>query len=636
MQNKGVEKILILGRDMVTSLSKPDIVSEELQSCLAVLQEGLDVVLLSNATNLTNRLKTVLDIPIYNMPLSKDSVIEVVDKEIPDVVYAPFWGSAGWKLFRKLDKEGYWQKNIIRTVGSCYDNSFQAKQRVIKKADVKHVRTYEVNSLQEADKRMEELGGIPLLLRTEQAGVIYIDNKEEFRSRVLVELGKSLKGKIVLEENTAGSKEIEVGILRDTNGFTQAVYTSENILPARFDSSQAMSVSPIQSLDVKQTKAVTDIALKVATKLVNFAGYCTIQLLQSPDKEILISDIKFELPVSPAVISLALGCSLINVKTKLALGYPLKDLMLNQGTQIRQQERVIFKVPEFNKNRSRYSVQNENQEYIYIGQNFCETFVKAIEENSINREQNSCNKLSSTSIKNQVEKGSSFDLGLILQAFADGMTIEEIALNTNLDTWFLIQIELVCELQQELHQKELEAIKKEEFSLFKTCGFSDNYMASLMSYQHKKITEAEVSKRRRSMEISAVSVLHFERYLKKSKCKRKILILSSTKVDSKPLQIPAVVLVQEARRMGFEVMLMTKDVDAVSFWMAFVDRIYIDSPNKENISEIHRCEKPSAVFIDGDGLLSGYLEKYLTEIGLTTVRVPFKLPDQLSNTNGTH
>ena len=206
MQNKGVEKILILGRDMVTSLSKPDIVSEELQSCLAVLQEGLDVVLLSNATNLTNRLKTVLDIPIYNMPLCKESVIEVVDKEIPDVVYAPFWGSAGWKLLRDLDKEGYWQKNVIRTVGSSNDNSFEAKQRAIKNADVKHIRTYEVNSFQEAEKRLEALGGMPLLLRTEQHGATYIESKEEFRSRVLAELSKSLKGKIILEENTACSK----------------------------------------------------------------------------------------------------------------------------------------------------------------------------------------------------------------------------------------------------------------------------------------------------------------------------------------------------------------------------------------------------------------------------------------------
>lgn len=636
MQNTGAEKILILGRDTATSQSRPDIVSEELQSCLAVLQEGLDVVLLSNATSLTNRLKTVLDVPIYNMPLCKESVIEIVDKEIPDVVYAPFWGSSGWQLLRKLGKEGYWQKNVIRTVGLYGNSSFQAKRRAIKKADAKHIRTHEVHSLKEAEKRMEELGGTPLLLRTEQAEVVYIDSEEEFRARVLVELDKSSKGNIVLEEAIAGSKEIEVGVLRDTNGFTQAVYTSENILPTRFDSNQAMSVSPIQSLGEKQTKALTDSALKVAAKLVDFAGYCTIQLLQSPDKGTLISDIKFELPKSPAVISLAMGCSVINVKTKLALGHPLKDLSINTGTQIRQQERVIFKVPEFNTNSTTYSDQSGNQEYIYAGQNFCETFVKAIEENSINREQNNCSKLSSMTIKNQMEKHSIPDLDLISQAFADGMSIREIALITNLDTWFLTKIKLVGELQQKLLRKELKAFNKEEFSLFKTCGFSDKYMASLMSYEDKKITEAEVRKRRRFMKIPAVTVLQFERDLKKSNCKRKILILSSSKVYSNPLQFPAIVLVQEARRMGFEVMLMTKDMDAVSFWMAFVDQIYVDSPNKENISEIHRCEKPSAVFIEGDGLLPGYLEKYMTEIGLTTVKVPLRLPDQLSNTNGTH
>ena len=81
---------------------------------------------------------------------------------------------------------------------------------------------------------------------------------------------------------------------------------------------------------------------------------------------------------------------------------------------------------------------------------------------------------------------------------------------------------------------------------------------------------------------------------------------------------------------------MTRDVSTVSFWMAFVDRIYIDSPNKENISNIKNFENPSAVFIDGDDLLPDYLERYLVEIGLTTVKVPFKLPNQLSNTNGTH
>lgn len=638
MQNKQVEKVLILGREMNESVSKSNVISEELQSCLAVLQKGLDVVLLSNATNLTNQLKTVLNIPIYNMPLSKESVTEVVDKEMPDVVCAPFFGSSGWKLLRELDKEEYWQGNVIRAVGLCYDQSYQGKRGALKKADVKYKRAYEVSSLKEAEKRLADLGGVPVLLRTEHAAAISIDKKEEFCSRVLVELEKISEEKIILEENIDGSKEIEVGILRDTNGFAQAVYTTENIRPVKFDSDLAMSVSPIQSLDEKQTKEITDIALKVANKLENFAGYCTIQLLHSHDKEILVTDINFELPKSPAAISLALGCSLVNVMVQLELGCLLKDLMLNQKSQLRQQERVILKIPEYNKNRSSYpgSIRNRRQEYIYIGQNFCETLVKAIEENSINWQQSSGKKLSSDCINNQVDERSNLPLDVIVQAFVDGMTIEEIALHTNVDTWFLIQIELVCELWQELHQKELEAIKKEDFSLLKACGFSDGFIARLLSFQGRKVTEAEVSQRRNSMNISAVTVLHYERCLGKENRKRKILILSASKVNSKPLQVPAVVLVQEARRMGFEVMLMTTDMDAVSFWMAFVDRIYIDAPTKENISEINQCEKPSAVFIDGEGLFPGYLEKYLTEIGLTTVRVPFKLPDQLSNTNGTH
>jgi carbamoyl-phosphate synthase large subunit len=84
-------------------------------------------------------------------------------------------------------------------------------------------------------------------------------------------------------------------------------------------------------------------------------------------------------------------------------------------------------------------------------------------------------------------------------AFAMGLSVDEVFALTKIDPWFLVQIEEIVKIELELETTTLEAITAEELRALKKKGFSDRRLAKLL-----KTTEHVVRERRHALNIRPV------------------------------------------------------------------------------------------------------------------------------------
>jgi carbamoyl-phosphate synthase large subunit len=84
-------------------------------------------------------------------------------------------------------------------------------------------------------------------------------------------------------------------------------------------------------------------------------------------------------------------------------------------------------------------------------------------------------------------------------AFAMGLSVDEVFALTKIDPWFLVQIEEIVKIELELETTTLEAVTAEELRALKKKGFSDRRLAKLL-----KTTEHVVRARRHALNIRPV------------------------------------------------------------------------------------------------------------------------------------
>ena len=84
-------------------------------------------------------------------------------------------------------------------------------------------------------------------------------------------------------------------------------------------------------------------------------------------------------------------------------------------------------------------------------------------------------------------------------AFAMGLSVDEVFALTKIDPWFLVQIEEIVKIELEVETTTLNAITADELRALKKKGFSDRRLAKLL-----KTTEHVVRARRHELNIRPV------------------------------------------------------------------------------------------------------------------------------------
>lgn len=113
----GMKKVLVLGSGPIVIGQAAEFDYAGTQACLALKEEGLEVVLINNnpATIMTD--ETIAD-QVYLEPLEVEVVEKIIEKEKPDGLIGTLGGQTGLNLSLELHEKGILKKHDVTLLGT--------------------------------------------------------------------------------------------------------------------------------------------------------------------------------------------------------------------------------------------------------------------------------------------------------------------------------------------------------------------------------------------------------------------------------------------------------------------------------------------------------------------------------------
>ncbi|SMO41939.1 hypothetical protein [Fodinibius sediminis] len=625
------ESILLVGTGERPINGNYNSAGGEIQCCEALMEEGKRPILMTSVGT-EQVISTILNVTSYSSSFSQAAVDAILNKENIDAVFAPFIDSKGWEMVQKLEECGYWKQNNVRLINANLPTGYEYKRfqklRIaISKANLQQPGCADILSVDEVPEILKSMGGLPVTLHTGRNERTTVAKLKDFNKKVKRHFEGDCSEKLYAEECPVDGKEVSIGILKDQGGTARVIWTSENVMPV-FASSERLSISPVQTLNTDDRRFLYKAALKLVKELEDFAGFCRVKfILDSSKGNILVSDVSFNINRS-ALVSLSAGIPLYKVLTKLAMGSRLRELGLERGFEHKNTDRVLLSVPG-NKNGTgdlcSSAGEQPKEEKIYIGHNFCEVLQKAWREGDARYGDGNTIITGRESINQCLQHPYWDELFHLYQALSIGVSVEDLQRATHIDSWFLVHIKLIVDLEWQLQQESVTTVAKLQWKNLRSCGFSDSRITSILSLKYPGITEKDISEQREEYQVDLPLIsATFPQPARGKDPDKTIMVLASEHAGPQGVSslIPTLLLINEARRLGYSIILVTDNTESSSLWMSFVDRIYLEPLKWGVIHEIYKREDPSGIFIDVDCSDQQKLNEHFTAIKAPVVQVP--------------
>jgi carbamoyl-phosphate synthase large subunit len=216
-----------------------------------------------------------------------------------------------------------------------------------------------------------------------------------------------------------------------------------------------------------------------------------------------------------------------------------------------------------------------------------------------------------------------------------GMSVDEIFELTNIDRWYLVQIEELMILEQQIHESGLSAIDNDLMTILKRKGFADNRIAELTG-----VDEADVRELRRSFDIHPVykrvdtcaaefssnTAYMYSTYDEECEANPtdndKIMVLGGGPnrigqgIEFDYCCVHAALALRED---GYETIMVNCNPETVSTDYDTSDRLYFESVTLEDVLEIVRIEQPTGVIVQYGGQTPLKLARALEAAGVPII-----------------
>ena len=666
-----IHKILIIGSGPIVIGQACEFDYSGTQACKSLMEDGYEVVLI-NSNPATIMTDPMMADAIYLLPLTTDSIKEIVEKEKPDAVLPTMGGQTALNLARDLQNEGYWKENGVQIIGVNMDaveitEDRQQFKDLMDKIDIDQCESRTAKSLLDAKEIVEELGGLPIVIRPSftmggsGGGIVW--NEDELERKVLRGLEMSPVHQVLIEESIFGWKEYELELLRDKNDNVVIICSIENLDPMGVHTGDSVTVAPTQTLTDKQYQSLRDAAIKMMRSIGDFAGGCNVQFAMEPGSDRLVAiEINPRVSRSSALASKATGYPIAKIATKLAVGYSLDELP-NPITQVSSAcfepsiDYVVVKIPRFNFDK--FTAVDEELttqmkavgEVMSIGRTFPEALNKAWQSLEIGRSGLGADGYDEPGRKYVRERllKPYWDRTLqIRNAFKMGASVEEIADITKVDAWFLQQIRYMVSLENRVEGQSLSEITSEELFEVKQAGFSDVQVAWLLSKTGNKVTEDDVRKKRIEMglipafkmvdtcagEFPAETPYYYSTYERENESevtdRKKVMILGSgpNRIGQGiEFDYSCVHAVQAAQEMGYEAIMVNCNPETVSTDFDVADKLYFEPVFWERVLDIYEHEQPEGVILQVGGQTALKLGKRFVAEGIKIFGTEFEMID---------
>jgi len=625
------------------------------QAALSLKEEGIEVSIINSnpATIMTDE---VIAEHIYLLPLTCESIEQILKERQIDAVLPTMGGQTALNLCIEAHERGIWEKYGIRIIGVAIDaiektENREAFRQLMIDIGVDVAPSQVANSFLEGKEIAQEIG-FPLVIRPSYTlggnGGGFVHRKEYFDAALQRGLQASPTHEVLVERAVIGWKEYELELLRDNRNNVIIICSIENMDPMGIHTGDSITVAPAMTLSDTCYQQMRDHAIKMMRAIGDFAGGCNVQFAVDPANEHIIAvEINPRVSRSSALASKATGYPIAKIAAKLAVGYNLDELD-NQITKTTSAyfepslDYVIVKIPRWNFDKFKgakkeLGLQMKSVgEVMAIGRNFAEALQKACQSLEIGRyglgaDGREIKDLAT--IMQGLEHPSWNRLFLIKDAFSLGVPLESIRKVTLIDRWFLHQIQDLSRLELELKRYQLHNIPYELFFELKQNGFSDEQIAFVLGnttpedvYQLR--TKLGIRRKYKMVdtcaaEFQAKTPYFYSTFESENESipsdKPKIIVLGSgpNRIGQGiEFDYACVHGLIAARELGYEAIMINCNPETVSTDFNMADKLYFEPVYWEHIREIIELEKPIGVIVQLGGQTALKLAEKLYEQGI--------------------
>ena len=549
-----INKILVIGSGPIVIGQAAEFDYAGTQACLALKEEGYEVVL-ANSNPATIMTDTMVADKVYMEPLTLEFMARICRYERPDALVPGIGGQTGLNLAMQLNDKGVLNECEIELLGTnaasikCAEDREEFKELCerIGEPVVPSQITYTIEEGLNAAKEI----GYPVILRPAftlgGTGGGFAYNEKEMREMMANALSLSPVHQVLVEKSIKGYKEIEYEVIRDANDTAIVVCNMENLDPVGIHTGDSIVVAPSQTLTNKEYHMLRDSALKIIRAL-GVKGGCNVQFALDPQSfNYYVIEVNPRVSRSSALASKASGYPIARVSAKIAVGMNLEEIELANTPACFEPalDYVVTKMPRFPFDKftlasNVLSTQMKaTGEVMSVGRTMEESLLKAIRsledgKNHIHLEKFDVKSLSDKpepenkkeaidKLLTYIEDGTDDRIYAISQLIWLGVDLSVIFNRTKIDMFFLDKIKNIVEYERKLENIRSEIatsdmIKQENLTAdkimsdkivsqlsyetlyeAKRMGFSDSYIAELL-----ETDEDSVWKRRKELGIKPV------------------------------------------------------------------------------------------------------------------------------------
>ena len=464
-KNKDIQSILIIGSGPIVIGQACEFDYSGSQAAKALKKEGYRVILV-NSNPATIMTDPEMADATYIEPLTLDYLKKIIEQEKPDAVLPTLGGQTALNLSMQLEAENIFNDNNILLLGASAESIEIAENRwlfknAMEKVGIKTLKAKYVKSIDKGLEVSKEIG-FPLMLRPSfilgGGGTSLVNSDEELETRLRDAFNASPTQEVLIEESVYGWKEYELEVMRDSDGNGVIVCGIENFDPMGVHTGDSITVAPIQTLSDKEYQTMRDEALLCLDTIGIATGGSNVQFAVNPkngDRRII--EMNPRVSRSSALASKATGFPIAKFAALLAVGYNLTELKndITGSTPASfepVQDYVVVKIPRFDfpKFPSTDDILGTSMqsvgEVMSIASTFTESLTKAIRSLEIGKTgirniDNRFINLTKSHLQEEIKTPRPRRIFAILEAIRRNWPIEDIAILSSIDIWFLREIE---------------------------------------------------------------------------------------------------------------------------------------------------------------------------------------------------
>jgi carbamoyl-phosphate synthase large subunit len=666
--NKSLKKVLVIGSGPIVIGQAAEFDYAGTQACIALKEEGIEVVLINNnpATIMTD--EAVAD-KVYIEPLNVETIEKIIKKEKPDGIIGTLGGQTGLNLTVQLYEQNILEKYNVELLGTSVESIKNGEDRekfrnLMLKIGEPIPESAIIHSYEEGVSFVKEIG-FPVIIRPaytlggDGGGFAY--NDEELETVLKKGLAASPIQQVLVERSIKGWKEIEYEVMRDDNDTCIIVCNMENMDPVGVHTGDSIVVAPSQTLTDVQYQMLRDSSIKVIKEL-KIIGGCNIQFALHPESnQYYIIEVNPRVSRSSALASKATGYPIARMAAKCAIGYHLDEIVnpITGNTFASFEpaiDYIVVKLPRFpfdkfpEADRTLGTQMKATGEVMAIDRTFEGALNKAIRSMEMNV-YGLClegNKLiDEKNLLELLKQANDQRLFIIAESLRRGISLERVRQLTEIDPWFLHKISSIVTLETELASYNWSDVPVSLLKVAKRNNISDKLLSQIYAIPEKQVRSKWKELNWKpgykmvdtcSAEFDAVTPYYYSTWNGFDEVevtsKKKILVIGSGPIrigQGIEFDYCSVHAAKAIKKKGYEAVVINNNPETVSTDYSIADCLYFEPLAAEDVLHVIEKEQVEGVLIQFGGQTAINLAHDLEEEGIKILGTTVKNVDRLED-----